>query len=324
MTDLDGMTPWDEPVRRLNRSEVGDGTLEQLQIVTEELCCEYAWRDASALKADARQCLQGITALLSGPCSLREHRELLVLAGWLMLLTGCVEYDTGNYRQAELDRAAAFRIGQETGHGEIIAWSFEMTAWFALTQGRLNAVAPACAAGTAAAPHSSVAVQLSAQAAKAAARMGQRDTVMKILDDGYRLLGEHDRPTRPDNHFVIDPSKWDFYAMDCFRIAGEDRKAAEHAQEVLRVSHRLDGSERSPMRATEARLTLAVVGLRQGDLAEAAEWTTSALTTERKSFDSLVMVADELCKEAQRLFPNDPAARAVTEPITQAYAAIRR
>ncbi|SER79789.1 hypothetical protein SAMN04487818_105264 [Actinokineospora terrae] len=319
----DSDTPWDELVRGLNRSDVGPRTVEQLQIFTEELCCEYAWRDAGELKAEARRCLQGISTLLSGSCTLVEHRELLVTAGWLMLLTGCIEYDMGNYRQAELDRSAAFRVGEETGHGEIIAWAFEMSAWFALTQGRLNAVGPACEAGTAAAPNSSVAVQLSAQAAKAAARMGQRDSVTKILDQGYRLLGQHERPTRPDNHFVIDPTKWDFYAMDCYRIVGEDRRAAEHAQEVLRISRRPDGSDRSPMRATEARLTLAVVALRQGDVAEAAEWTTTALAAERKSFDSLAMVADELRAEAERLFPNDPVAKAVTEPIKQAYALMR-
>ncbi|MBM7776261.1 Tfp pilus assembly protein PilF [Actinokineospora baliensis] len=72
------------------------------------------------------------------------------------------------------------------------------------------------------------------------------------------------------------------------------------------------------MRATEARLTLAVVALRQGDVAEAAEWTTTALAAERKSFDSLAMVADELRAEAERLFPNDPVAKSVTEPIKQA------
>ena len=153
--------------------------------------------------------------------------------------------------------------------------------------------------------------------------MGQRDTVTRILDDGYRLLGEHDRPTRPDNHFVIDPSKWDFYAMDCFRIVGEDRRAAEHAREVLRMSRHWDGTERSPMRATEARLTLAVVALRQGDLQEAANWTSGALAAERQSVDSLVMVADELRSEANRLFPGDPAARAVTAQIEQAYTGLR-
>ncbi|WP_245572461.1 helix-turn-helix domain-containing protein [Actinokineospora enzanensis] len=319
----DACTPWDELVRRLGRSDVGARTVEQLQIVTEDLCCEYAWREPTQLKADARRCLRGISNLLAGACTLGEHRELLVVAGWLLLLTGCVEYDIGNHRQAELDRAAAFWLGEETGHGEIVAWAFEMSAWFALTQGRLDGVAPTCAAGTNAAPHASVAVQLQAQAAKAAARMGQREQVMRILDRGFTLLGEHDRPARPDNHFVIDPSKWDFYAMDCYRIAGEDRRAAEHAREVLRLSRRADGTERSPMRATEARLTLAVVAVRQGDLAEAAEWTTAALAARRKSVDSLVMVAGEVVAETRRLFGDDPVARAVVEPVEHAYAVIR-
>jgi transcriptional regulator with XRE-family HTH domain/tetratricopeptide (TPR) repeat protein len=313
--------PWEHDlVRRLHRTDVGSETIEQLQIATEEMSCEYAWRDANELRTDARHYLHYISQLLDGSCTLREHRELLVLAGWLMLLTGCVDYDTGRHRQAELNRAAAFHIGRETGHGEIVAWTFEMSAWFALTQGHWRSVAQYSEAGTEAAPHTSVVVQLAAQSAKAAARMGQRDEVSKILDNGYRALSQHERPSRPENHFVIDPQKWDFYAMDCYRLVGEDQRAADHAQEVLRISRRPDGSDRSPMRATEARLTLAVVALRQGDLEAAAEWTRKALAAPRKSVDQLAMVADELNQELHRLFPDDPATRTITALIGQAYA----
>jgi tetratricopeptide (TPR) repeat protein len=287
------------------------------------MSCEYAWRDANELRTDASHYLHYISQLLDGSCTLREHRELLVLAGWLMLLTGCVDYDTGRHRQAELNRMGAFRIGRETGHGEIVAWTFEMSAWFALTQGHLRSVAQYSEAGIKAAPHTSVVVQLAAQSAKAAARMGQRDEASKILDDGYRALGQHERPSRPENHFVIDPQKWDFYAMDCYRLVGEDKRAADHAQEVLRISRRPDGSDKSPMRATEARLTLAVAALRQGDLEAAAEWTRKALAAPRKSVDQLAMVADELKRELRRLFPNDPATRAVVELIGQAYAGVK-
>jgi hypothetical protein len=239
------------------------------------------------------------------------------------LLAGCVDYDIGNCRQAEQERSAAFRIGQETGHGEIIAWSFEMSAWFALTQGQLDKVEGFTEAGTKAAPHSSVAVQLAAQAAKAAARIGRRSEVSRILDDGYWLLGAHERPSRPENHFVIDPQKWDFYAMDCYRLAGEDRRAADHAREVLRTSRRPDGTDKSPMRATEAQLTLAIVSARQGDLDVAANWTQAALNAPRKSIDQLVMITDELNQELRRLFPHDPAARATTEPVDQARAELK-
>lgn len=318
--------PWEmaDVMRRLYRTDVGAETIEQLHMVCEELCCEYAWRNADELKADANHWLQYISGLLAGSCTLKEHRELLVISGWLMLLIGCIEYDVGRKRHAELGRAAAFRIGQETGHGEIIAWTFEMNAWFALTQGDLDRVADFSDAGSKAAPNTSVVVQLAAQAAKAAARMGQKETVHRILDNGYRLLGQHDHPSRPENHFVIDPNKWDFYAMDCYRLVGEDRRAADHAREVLRLSRRPDGTDKSPMRATEARLTLAMVALRQGDLDNAADWTRQALNAPRKSIDQLVMVAAELEQELHERYPKDPAAREITEPIRQARADLKQ
>jgi hypothetical protein len=91
------------------------------------------------------------------------------------------------------------------------------------------------------------------------------------------LLDGHEHPTRPDNHFVIDPTKWDFYAMDCYRLGGDNTRAVEHAQEILRLSQRPHGSDRSPMRATEARLTLSIVSLRDGDIDRATDWACDGI-----------------------------------------------
>lgn len=44
-------------MRRLHRTEVGWETVEHLHVVVDELCCEYAWRDADELKSDAGQWL---------------------------------------------------------------------------------------------------------------------------------------------------------------------------------------------------------------------------------------------------------------------------
>lgn len=312
-----------EHVRRLYRTDVGPHTLEQLHLAAEELCCDYAWRDAGEVKADAGHWLHYIARLLDGPCTLKEHRDLMVLSGWLMLLMGCIEYDLGRGRRAESWRVAAKQVGEDTGHSHLIAWSFEMSAWFALTQGELKEAARFAEAGVQAAPRTPVAVQLAAQSAKAAARMGEMEAVHRALDESYRFLAGRERPARPENHFVIDPQKWDLYAMDCYRIAGEDRRATEHAQEVLRISHRPDGSERSPMRAAEARLTLAMVSAREGDLEIAADWTRKALGASRKSADSFLMVAGELEREISRLFPKDPAAEAVIDSVRQARSELK-
>jgi transcriptional regulator with XRE-family HTH domain len=204
----------------------------------------------------------------------------------------------------------------------VIAWSFEMSAWFALTQGRLRSVLDYADAGIKAAPHASVAVQLAAQTARAHGRMGNRSEVRHAMDQGFRLLDSHERPIQPENHFVIDPAKWDFYAMDCYRIGGDNTRAAEHAHEVLRLSVRPDGSDRSPMRATEARLTLAIVSLRDGDIDRATDWARTAFQADRKSINSLTMITDELYHEARTQFGDDPAINALNDVIAPFYTSI--
>lgn len=309
-------------IRKIHRTDVGRDTIDQLTVITEQLCCEYVSRPADELRADAHHQLEYVQQLLQGPTRLGEHRELLVIAGWLCLLIGCLNYDLGLARHAETARTSAFQLGREAGHGEIVAWSFEMSAWFAITQGRLRSISDYVDAGINAAPHASVAVQLAAQAAKAHARMGNRSEVRHALDRGARLLGEHEHPSHPENHFVIDPTKWDFYAMDCYRIARDDARAAENAQEILRLSARPDGTDRSPMRASEAKLTLSIVSLRDGDIDGATEWARKAFSIDRRSVNSLSTVADELYHEARAQYGDDPAIGALNDVIASFYASV--
>ncbi len=309
-------------IRRIHRTDVGRDTIDQLNVITEQLCCEYVSRPADELRVDAHHQLEYVQQLLEGPIRLAEHRELLVIAGWLALLIGCLNYDLGLARHAETARTAAFQLGREAGHGEIVAWSFEMSAWFAITQGRLRSIPDYVEAGINAASHASVAIQLAAQAAKAHARMGNRSEVRRALDQGARLLGDHEHPSRPENHFVIDPTKWDFYAMDCYRIARDDAHAGENAQEILRLSGRPDGTDRSPMRASEARLTLSIVSLRDGDIDSATSWARKAFNTDRRSVNSLSTVAYELYHEARARHGEDPAISALNDVISSFYASI--
>jgi transcriptional regulator with XRE-family HTH domain len=309
-------------MRKIHRTDVGRDTIDQLNVITEQLCCEYVTRPAEEVRADAHYQLEYVQRLLEGPTRLADHRELLVIAGWLSLLIGCVNFDLGLARHAEAARNAAFQLGREAGHGEIVAWSYEMSAWFALTQGRYRSMPDYVEAGIAAAPHASVAVQLAAQAAKAHARMNNPSNVRRALDRGVQLLASHEHPSRPENHFVIDPDKWEFYAMDCYRIVGENARATEQAREVLRLSERPDGTDRSPMRATEARLTMSIVSVRAGDLDGATEWARKAFDADRRSVNTLSMVADELHHTARAQYGDDPAIAALNDVIASFYASM--
>jgi hypothetical protein len=135
--------------------------------------------------------------------------------------------------------------------------------------------------------------------------MGDRRQTELALERGRVLLESLPYPEHPSHHFVVDPDKYDFYAMDCYRRAGEDELAQVHAREIITKSTRPDGSEHSPMRAAEARLTLGVVAARQGDLEQALVIGPDALAGDRKSLPSLLMVSRELGTELRSRYAGE-------------------
>jgi hypothetical protein len=304
-TDVLAITGMDtlELVSRLQRSDLDQATLDGLRIMADRLCSEYPFMPADQLMTEGRAWLRRITSLQGQRVTLRQHREILVLAGWVALLVGCVEYDTGNRHAAETTRQAALSLGLEADHGEIIAWAHEMRAWINLTTGDYHGVVAAARNGTEVTPHQSVAVQLFAQEAKAWARIGDRRQTEVALDKGRRLLESLPYPENLDNHFVVDPTKFDYYAMDCYRILGVDTMAENLANEVIQASTDFDGQERAPMRLAEARTTLGVIRARQGDPDVAVELGLKALSGERKSLPSLLMVSRDLTKVLKERYP---------------------
>ncbi|MFC0527233.1 helix-turn-helix domain-containing protein [Phytohabitans kaempferiae] len=308
-----------ELLRRIQASDITEGSLSALHATVHELCCQYSYRDAMELRTEAHDWLREVARVLRQPVGLHQHRELLTAAGWLALLVGCLEYDLGMRAGAEATRTAAAQLGAEAGATEIVGWSFEMSAWFALTQGRYPAVVDAVEGGQAADRGHSVLVQLAAQEAKSRARMGDVPGMRAALERGRTILDRLPVPARVDNHFVVDPAKWDFYAMDASRLAGDNENAGRYAAEVIAGGTTPDGTARWPMRLAEARLTLAVVAARAGELEQAVNYGIQALDVPRRSLPSLMMVAGELDVELQRRYPDEAA----TEAFREALRAIR-
>ena len=96
-----------ELVQRLRYSSVNDSTLEALQLTVEQLCRDYASTDAYQLISTSREWLSQLTQLIDQRLSRAQHKDVLDAAGWLTLLIGCLEYDTGQERAAETTRLAA-------------------------------------------------------------------------------------------------------------------------------------------------------------------------------------------------------------------------
>jgi transcriptional regulator with XRE-family HTH domain len=304
-----------EIVARLRCSDLTSGTLEALRITTDRLCSDYPHVSSAELRRAGHDWLRRITALLDCRLTLSQHRELLTIAGYLTLLVGCLEYDMGDSPSADASRLAALSLGKEADNADVIGWAHEMRAWYSLTQGDYRGAIVASEMGQEAAPGHAVAVQLAAQKAKAWARIGDRRQAEVALDAGRRLLESLPQPENLDNHFVVDPAKFDFYAMDCYRSLGEDRLAETFAAEVLRVGTDFDGTERSPMRNAEARVTLGVVAARRGDLESAIHRGTQALAGTRRSLPSLAFASRELAYLLRQTYAEAPETTVYLEQL---------
>jgi tetratricopeptide (TPR) repeat protein len=292
---------------RMQASDVDNATLDALRITADRLCSEYPYLPSDQLALEGREWLRRVAGL---------QAQLLTISAWLALLVGCVEYDMGDRAAAESTRRAVLSLASEAENAEVAGWAHEMRAWFSLTTGDYHGILAASQAGTEIAAHHGVAVQLAAHEAKGWARLGDRRKTEVALDRGRKLLEGMPYPENLDHHFVVDPAKFDFYAMDCYRLLGEDALAETLANEVLRVGTDFDGTEKAPMRMAEARVTLGVVAARRGDLEQAVDYGEWALKGDRRSLPSLLLVSRELAALVNRDFSSESAGQGYLEHLT--------
>jgi transcriptional regulator with XRE-family HTH domain len=302
-----------ELARRAEASDLGSGTLELLQEAADRLCREYTVAEPRALASRARQNLGYVTNLLGKRVTLAQHRELLVTAGWLTAVLACASYDAADSAAASTARKMTRQFGETANHSELAAWSFEIAAWFALTEGRFADAVALCDAGMERAGTTNAGVQLSVQSARAFARMGDR-RARDGLAAGQAIL-DHLPAGDPQHHFVFDAGKHEFYVATVLTWLGTDDHAAEeHARWVI-AECQPGHSIRWPMRLAISQLDLALIKARHGELDEAVALGNAALRLGRRSAQLLPRAAE---------LEHDLACRYPGERLTAGYRDVLR
>ncbi|MEV0200807.1 hypothetical protein [Nonomuraea sp. NPDC050691] len=311
-----------ELAQQLQASDVGTGTLEALAEAVDLLCRAYPVVPAATLRDRTQKRLAQVNRLLAGRITLDQHRELLVITGWLTTLLGCVHYDLGEREEAETARRAAFDMGRQVGHGELMGWAHEMSAWFALVEGRYEDVVTAARMGQAVAGQTSAMVQLTLQEARGLARIGDRREADRALTRGAEVLGHLPMPDNPDHHFVFDHAKWVFYAATCYTWLADDDRAEEHARETIQMHTRPDGTSNAPMRVADAHIDLGIVHARRGDLDAAVENGMAAFDIDRRSLTDLVNRAADLDRVLRQRYRREALAEEFHERFVTARRAL--
>jgi tetratricopeptide (TPR) repeat protein len=298
-----------ELTRLAEVSDIGAGTIEALNETADLLCRAYPGTPAALLRDRTKRRLQHVIRLLGGRSTLDQHRELLVIAGWLAVLLGCLHYDLGEREEAEAARQAAFQWARQAGHSEIMGWAYEMSAWFALVEGRYEQLIEFAQDGQKIAGPGNAGIQLILQEAKGWSRLGDHKQAEDALTRGAAMLGGMPAPVHPEHHFVFDHSKWMHYISNCYVLLGDNERAEEHAREVIVQHGRPDGSTNAPMRTAQARITLGIVAARRGELDEAVACGESAFEFERQSLADLVSLSADLDGVLQQRYRGERLAR---------------
>jgi tetratricopeptide (TPR) repeat protein len=285
-----------------DRTDIGPGTIESLQALFDRLCRDYPSAPAPDLQDRLSSFYARLIGLRQGRMTFSQHRELIALSGWATALLACVVWDQNDREAAETARATAHRFAAEIGHSELRAWTYELDAWFALTDGRYADATSIAKAAQSIAGDNHAMVQLTMQEARGWARLGNRQLTEDAMERAQRLLDKLPQVDQP-RHFAFDRSKWPFYAASCYQWLGEDDKAEAAARQVLADCETSGTAVRSPMRLAEVNIILGLVSVHRGDLEAALSHGGKALDYDRKSGPSLLIRADELDQAISRAFP---------------------
>lgn len=268
-----------ELARRVGASDVGDETLTRLEAIVDELAVAYTKTPPVELLDRIRQYLAYVARLLDARKTLAEHRRLLVIGGWLSLLAATVHIDLKQQPAATARLKTAASLARHAGHDEIHAWCYETEAWRALNDGKYPQALELSRAAQAIAPSgSSAAIQATAQAGRAWARLKEpKDTYAAIAAVDH-LVSPMARPDQPQHHYCYDPDKSIIYTATTLAWLG-DPAAETYAREIIARLATTNDTSRWPRRVALANIDLALALLVTDRLDEACDATLRAISS---------------------------------------------
>ena len=300
-----------EFTRRAEASSLGPRTLEHLELAVMGMAAAFAHTPPADLFPKARWYRQKVACLVDGQHTLRQGRELYRYAGWLSVVLGWLSHDLGDAVAAEAYCLDAWEHGWQAEDDAICAWAMDAKASIAMYDHRPGAARDAALKGLARAPEgSAAAVRVSAQLARAYARIGACDQFTDTLRATQTRLGQLD--ARGSDLFSVDAGRLASYAASSYIWLGQPQQAVPYAKDAIVFYGEVNPEERSPTREAISRLDLALALVHLDSPDDAASEAHGALASERLT-GAVVSRLSDLADTMKRKYPTLDVTSAVHE-----------
>jgi tetratricopeptide (TPR) repeat protein len=257
--------------------------------------------------------------LIQGRHTLREGQQLYVYAAWLDEMLAWTAYDLGDPLTAEAYAIDCFEHADQAGHDELCAWAADQMASIAIYANRPQRAAAAARRGIERAPAAHpVAVRLRAQAARAHARLGQRDECERSFTEARNL---YDRlPSTTPVRFGEDTRVQADHALTGHPASshiwlGDFERAKRYAEQAVALHEAVPAGSRDLSREAIARIDLGIALAELGVPDEAIGQGRLALAS--RPVDSVRSRAADLDTVLTARYPRVPATREFHEQYAE-------
>jgi tetratricopeptide (TPR) repeat protein len=250
--------------------------------------------------------------LLDGPLTLRQHRDLLIIAGWLSNLLGLLCFDLGEHLAAGAWCTDVEKRTQDAAHPELAAWAAQTRVLMAFYGGRAREAVTYAQQGQAFAPLGTVGhAKLVAQEMRAWAQLGDAREVSSARRRAEQAIAKLPAETPTQGAFSISRAGDPPYTATSLLLLGQFQAAEAITRHVITSHYGVDGrngpgEHPAGFALAHLRLALALAGL--GRLDEAQGAGNIALAAPRP-VRSVVVLAGELDRTLARSFGDTPEVR---------------
>ncbi|MBV9140129.1 MAG: hypothetical protein JO115_04305 [Pseudonocardiales bacterium] len=243
-----------ELLRRTKASDLGAGTLEQLEELVDHLGAEYFATPPVEFRATVLSWRQYVAGLLEGTLTLRERGRLYRVVGWLSGLVAEASLALGE--RAEPHCAAALSLAEDVDDRRLAGWVRGTQAQIALYTGDPREAVAFARAGREIAPTGSAAlVRACALEARAHGRGGDLAEAEDALSRAEHALDVRTEP-QTRGFFSFDMPYVPYYAGTTYVWLGEATRARTWAGQAIELCD--TDPVPWPVARTSARIDLAV------------------------------------------------------------------